>query len=123
MFFLNLVRVLLLLWVMASIPQHIDVFHYQVGQGIMVLFVLVFWIHFRRRASGDRARLWTQKLPAHLVALNDLSVLLRDRHASSCRVFAPWYEVVTVDTLPPGRRPTSTPSGPAASAPSASGSG
>ncbi len=50
-FFLNIVRVLMLLWVMATIPQHMDIFHYQIGQAIMVVFVMLFWIHFVRKSA------------------------------------------------------------------------
>jgi len=48
LFAINLVRVVVLLYVMARHPDYIDFFHYQVGQGVMVLFVLVFWVHHVR---------------------------------------------------------------------------
>ena len=54
LFFLNVVRVLMLLAVMATFPDLMNVFHYQVGQGIMVLFVLVFWVQ-HLRTSGIAA--------------------------------------------------------------------
>lgn len=46
LFILNLLRVLLLLFVMARYPQYIDVFHYQVGQAVLVVFVFAFWVHY-----------------------------------------------------------------------------
>jgi exosortase/archaeosortase family protein len=51
LFFLNVLRVLMLLWVLESIPQHMDIFHYQIGQAIMVLFVMLLWIHFVRKSA------------------------------------------------------------------------
>ena len=53
LFFLNLLRVLMLLWVLQSMPEHMDIFHYQIGQAIMVLFVMLFWIHFVRRSAPE----------------------------------------------------------------------
>jgi len=52
LFGLNLLRVLLLLYVMARHPDYIDIFHYQVGQGVMVIFVLIFWVHHVRAVEG-----------------------------------------------------------------------
>ena len=51
LFLLNLLRVLMLLWVLESAPQHMDIFHYQVGQAMMVLFVMLLWIHFVRKST------------------------------------------------------------------------
>jgi exosortase/archaeosortase family protein len=46
LFLLNLLRVVMLLFVFANYPSYIDVFHYQIGQGILVVFVFVFWMHY-----------------------------------------------------------------------------
>lgn len=48
LFLLNLLRVVMLLYVMAAWPAYIDTFHYQIGQGILVIFVFGFWMHFVR---------------------------------------------------------------------------
>lgn len=52
LFGLNVLRVLMLLLVMAKYPAHIDFFHYQIGQGIMVVFIMIFWIHYVRWATS-----------------------------------------------------------------------
>ncbi|MFC1526325.1 archaeosortase/exosortase family protein [Candidatus Latescibacterota bacterium] len=52
LFVLNLFRVLMLLYIMARYPDLIDLFHYQIGQGIMILFVLAFWLHHVRRVQA-----------------------------------------------------------------------
>lgn len=52
LFGINLLRVLLLLYVMARHPDYIDVFHYQVGQGVVILFVLIFWVHHVRAVEA-----------------------------------------------------------------------
>jgi hypothetical protein len=41
-----------LLLVMVFHSAYIDTFHYQVGQGLMVLFVMVFWIHYVHWAAS-----------------------------------------------------------------------
>ena len=46
LFVLNLLRVVMLLFVMAVHPSYIDIFHYQIGQGILVVFVFGFWAHY-----------------------------------------------------------------------------
>lgn len=51
LFVANLVRVLLLLLVMALMPQRIDLFHYQIGQGMLVVAVLALWVHHVRRCG------------------------------------------------------------------------
>ena len=43
---LNLLRILMLLFVMTVYPSCIDMFHDQIGQGILVCFVFAFWIHY-----------------------------------------------------------------------------
>ena len=54
LFAANLVRVLLLLYIMAAHPEYIDFFHYQVGQGMLVVLVLVLWAHhLQRHGAGD----------------------------------------------------------------------
>ena len=52
LFILNVFRVLMLLFMMAQYPTHIDLFHYQIGQGIMVVFVMVFWMHYVHQAAS-----------------------------------------------------------------------
>lgn len=52
----NLGRVLLLLYIMAEYPEYIDFFHYQVGQGMLVVLVLVLWAHHLQRCSAAAAR-------------------------------------------------------------------
>ena len=52
LFVLNVLRVLMLLFVMAQYPAHIDLFHYQIGQGIMVVFVMTFWVHYVRQTAS-----------------------------------------------------------------------
>lgn len=59
LFFLNVLRVLMLLYIFVFHPQYLDFFHFQVGQGILVVFVLVFWVHIvgwidRTTISEDR---------------------------------------------------------------------
>jgi exosortase/archaeosortase family protein len=51
LFIVNVLRVLMLLFVMSQYPAHIDLFHYQIGQGIMVVFVMIFWVHYVRQAT------------------------------------------------------------------------
>jgi exosortase/archaeosortase family protein len=51
LFILNLLRVDVLLYVMAVHPSYIDLFHYQIGQGILVIFVFGFWAHYIRREA------------------------------------------------------------------------
>ena len=42
---LNLLRVVMLLYIMAVHPTYIHTFHDQIGQGILVVFVFGFWVH------------------------------------------------------------------------------
>ena len=51
LFVLNLLRVAMLLYVMAVHPSYIDTFHYQIGQGVLVIFVFGFWVHYVRRET------------------------------------------------------------------------
>ena len=51
LFVLNLLRVAMLLYVMAVHPSYIDFFHYQIGQGVLVVFVFGFWAHYIRREA------------------------------------------------------------------------
>lgn len=51
LFLLNLLRVIMLLYVMAIHPSYIDLFHHQVGQGILVVFVIGFWVDYVRGAD------------------------------------------------------------------------
>ena len=51
-FALNLLRIVMLLFVMAAYPAHIEPFHAQIGQGIMVVFVLAFLMHYIRRTTS-----------------------------------------------------------------------
>jgi len=53
LFGLNLLRILMLLYVMVEIPSQIDFFHSVVAQGILVAFVIGFWVQFVRSADGD----------------------------------------------------------------------
>jgi exosortase/archaeosortase family protein len=46
LFVLNLLRVVMLLFVFANYPSYIDLFHFQIGQGILVVFVFGFWVHY-----------------------------------------------------------------------------
>ena len=46
LFTLNLVRILLLLFVISEYPEWIDFFHYQVGQTLLVIFIFAFWVHY-----------------------------------------------------------------------------
>ena len=50
LFLLNLVRVVMLLYVVARHPDYVDIFHLQVGQGILVVFIFGFWMHYVRWA-------------------------------------------------------------------------
>ncbi len=52
---LNLVRLVSLFYVGTYMPQHLDVAHLVVWQGVMVLSVVVLWLYWVQRSSG-RAR-------------------------------------------------------------------
>ncbi len=52
LFALNLVRVVALVHVAHSHHDLMDVAHYQVAQGILILFVLAFWVHYLRGVDG-----------------------------------------------------------------------
>ena len=52
LFVFNVFRVLMLLFVMTKYPAHIDLFHYQIGQGIMVILVMTFWVHYVHKADS-----------------------------------------------------------------------
>lgn len=55
LFGLNLLRILMLLYVMVKAPAQIDFFHSVVAQGVLVAFVIGFWIQHVRAADGDVA--------------------------------------------------------------------
>jgi len=48
LFLLNVARVVLLVDTARSHPQYLDVLHFQVTQGILIVFVLFFWAHYLR---------------------------------------------------------------------------
>jgi exosortase/archaeosortase family protein len=50
-FVANVLRVLMLLFVMSEYPRHIDLFHYQVGQGVMIVLVIGLWVRHVRQIS------------------------------------------------------------------------
>ena len=50
LFLLNLFRVVMLLYVVARHPDYVDLFHLQVGQGLLVVFIFGFWMHYVRWA-------------------------------------------------------------------------
>ena len=50
-FILNLFRVVLLVYIAHSHSAYLNVFHFQIAQGILIVFVLFFWIHYIRRAD------------------------------------------------------------------------
>jgi exosortase/archaeosortase family protein len=45
LYLLNVARVVALTHIAHSYPQYMDVAHYQVAQGILILFVVAFWLH------------------------------------------------------------------------------
>lgn len=52
LFVLNLFRVVLLVFIAHRHPAYMDVFHFQVAQGVLIVFVLFFWYdHIRRIAA------------------------------------------------------------------------
>ena len=51
LFVLNLFRIVALLYVFTEYPEHIDLAHYQVGQAVMVLVVMVFWLRHLRHGG------------------------------------------------------------------------
>ena len=51
LFALNLVRVVFLVHIAHRHPTLMDVSHFQVAQGILIVFVLFFWIHHVRRVD------------------------------------------------------------------------
>ena len=53
LFGLNLLRIVMLLFVMVEYPSMIDFFHSVVAQGILVAFVIGFWIQYVRSADED----------------------------------------------------------------------
>ena len=48
LFALNLVRIVALVHVAARHSQYMDLAHYQVAQGILILFVMAFWLNYIR---------------------------------------------------------------------------
>lgn len=52
LFLLNLVRVVALVHVAHRHRALLDLAHFQIAQGILILFVLVFWVHYLRRLEG-----------------------------------------------------------------------
>ena len=53
LFLLNLLRVVILAYVAHQHPHLLDLFHYQVAQGVLVIFVLYFWVQYVGRASRE----------------------------------------------------------------------
>jgi len=51
LFALNLLRIVMLLYVMAEHPVYIRIFHDQIAQGILVAFVFGFWVHYVHTAQ------------------------------------------------------------------------
>jgi len=51
LFALNLVRVVFLVHIAHRHPTLMDISHFQVAQGILIVFVLFFWIHHVRRVD------------------------------------------------------------------------
>jgi len=52
---LNLVRLVSLFYVGTYMPQHLDVAHLVVWQGVMVLSVVVLWLYWVQRSARARA--------------------------------------------------------------------
>ena len=46
LYVLNLFRVLMLVYVVVAYPDSFDTFHFQVGQGVMVIAVMALWMRF-----------------------------------------------------------------------------
>ena len=55
LFVLNLFRVVALLYVFTVHPEYINVAHYQVGQAMMVVFVMAFWMDYVGRITDKMA--------------------------------------------------------------------
>ena len=58
LYLLNLVRVVSLVHVAHSYPEYMDVSHFQIAQGVLIVFVLFFWVHFMQgvaKTTEDRA--------------------------------------------------------------------
>lgn len=47
----NVLRVLLLLYIVTRHPQLTDFFHYQIAQGVLVLFIAILWMHYVQTSS------------------------------------------------------------------------
>lgn len=51
---LNLVRVVALTHIAHTYPAFMDIAHLQVAQGILILFVVTFWLHYLSRLDSSR---------------------------------------------------------------------
>ena len=51
LYMLNLLRVVFLVHIAHRHPTLMDISHFQVAQGILIVFVLFFWIHYIRRTD------------------------------------------------------------------------
>ncbi len=52
LFGLNLLRIMMLLFVMVRHPSYMDAFHFLVAQGILIVFIFGFWMHYVQQAES-----------------------------------------------------------------------